>query len=274
MKKPKPLKAYKNHQFLMSPDAREIRILSEFLEPKARFKRNKIKDTIVFFGSARTLPHDIARKNIEILKKEGSTDQDQIKKCEKDLENSIYYEDAVELAMRLTTWSLKRYNKNNRLVVCSGGGPGIMEAANKGASLAGGMSIGLNISLPFEQYSNPYIEDELNFEFHYFFMRKFWFAYLAKAMVIFPGGFGTLDELMEILTLVQTEKIKKEIKILIYDRKYWANILNLEKLAEYNMISKNDLELFQFCDSIDEMEEQLISFFMKQEKIANSENII
>ncbi len=274
MKKPKPSKAYKNHEFLMSPDAREIRILSEFLEPKARFRRNKIKDTIVFFGSARIIPRHIAEKNLEILKKEDNPDQDMIKKCKKDLENSRYYEDAVELSKRITSWCLKRYNTPDRLVICSGGGPGIMEAANKGASLAGGMSIGLNISLPFEQFSNPYIDDKLNFEFHYFFMRKFWFAYLAKAMVIFPGGFGTLDELMELLTLVQTEKIKKGIKILIYDRKYWSNILNFEKLAEYNMISESDLDLFKFCDSIEELEEELITYFMKEEKLSDADDII
>ncbi len=274
MKKPKPLKAYKNHKFLMSSDAREIRILSEFVEPKARFRHNKIKDTVVFFGSARIIPRHIAEKNLKVLKEADNADPKQIKKCKKDLENSRYYEDAVELSKRITSWSLKRYNAANRLVVCSGGGPGIMEAANKGASLAGGMSIGLNISLPFEQFSNPFIDDELNFEFHYFFMRKFWFAYLAKAMVIFPGGFGTLDELMELLTLIQTEKVKKDIKILIYDRKYWSNIIDFEKLAEYNMISESDLELFQFCDSVEEMEEQLIAYFMKKEKLSDTNNII
>ncbi len=274
MNNPKPPKAYKNLKFLMSPAAREIRILSEFLEPKSRFMQKKIKDTIVFFGSARIMPKSIAQKNLEILKKSKKPDPGQLKKCKIDLKNSAYYEDAVELSKRLTEWSINRYGKNNRLLICSGGGPGIMEAANKGASLAGGSSIGLNISLPFEQTSNPYIDEELNFEFHYFFMRKFWFAYLAKAMVIFPGGFGTLDELFEILTLIQTGKIKKGIKIIIYDTKYWSEIINLKKLSEYKMISESDLDLFKFCDTVDEMEEQLISFFIEQEKLSNSNNNI
>jgi uncharacterized protein (TIGR00730 family) len=262
MSKPKPQKAYKNIDFLMSPDARELRILSEFVEPKSRFQKNKIKDTIVIFGSARILPEEIAKKNLEIILKQDNPDPKLIKKGEKELENSRYYEDTVELAKRLTTWSIKHYNTTNRLLICSGGGPGIMEAANKGAALAGGKSIGLNISLPFEQFANPYIEDDLNFEFHYFFMRKFWFAYLSRAIVIFPGGFGTLDELMEILTLIQTGKIKKPMKILIYDKKYWDQIINIDKLVENYTISESDLELFEFCETVDEMEEKLISFFL------------
>ncbi|MBS4012801.1 MAG: TIGR00730 family Rossman fold protein [Bacteroidetes bacterium] len=264
MSKVNPPKAYKNLDFLMSPDARELRILSEFVEPKSRFSRNKIKDTIVFFGSARILPEDIARKNLELLRNQKEPDVKELKKCEKELENSRYYEDAVELAKRLTKWSINKYGANNRLLICSGGGPGIMEAANKGAKLAGGKSIGLNISLPYEQFANPYIDDELNFEFHYFFMRKFWFAYLAKAMIIFPGGFGTLDELMEILTLVQTGKIKKPMKILIYDRKYWDQIINIDNLVNNYTISESDLNLFEFCESVDEMEEKIVSFFSEK----------
>lgn len=261
MSMPKPLKAYKNHDFLMSPAAREIRILSEFVEPRARFLRNKIHNTVVFFGSARTLSRDSATQNMEELKKLPSPDPKALKKAEKDLENSRYYEDAVELARRLTVWCNNQCSDQSKFYVCSGGGPGIMEAANKGASLAGGKSIGLNISLPFEQFANPWIDSDLNFEFHYFFMRKFWFAYLAKAMVIFPGGFGTLDELMEILTLIQTEKIRKPMKILIYDRKYWDQILRIEGLVENYTISEEDLELFKWCESVDEMEQELINFF-------------
>lgn len=263
-------KAYNNYEFLNSKSAREIRILAEFLEPKARFEQRKVKDTIVFFGSARILPEDVARKNLNIVKKENNSDQEQLRRCEKDLENSRYYEDALELSKRLTEWSNKRYDKGNRPIICSGGGPGIMEAASKGAYLANGDSIGLNISLPYEQFSNPYIGDDLNFEFHYFFMRKFWFAYLAKAMVIFPGGFGTLDELMEVFTLIQTEKVQKSIKIIVYDRKFWSQIISFDKLYENNMICKRDLDLFSFCDSVDEMEEELMSFFMKQEKHTNN----
>ena len=181
------------------------------------------------------------------------------------LENSRYYGEAMELARRITLWSEKRYQPSNRFVVCTGGGPGIMEAANRGAKAAGGKSIGLNISLPFEQFPNPYIDEALNFEFHYFFMRKFWLVYLAKAMVIFPGGFGTLDELMEVLTLVQTGKIKKDMKVLIYDRKFWDNIINMENLARHQVISEKDLGLFKFCETIDEMEQELIAHFIKVE---------
>lgn len=260
----KPEKAYKNLPFLNSSAAREIRILSEFLEPKSRFDKFKIKDTIVFFGSARTLPREVAENKLHTLP-QGASDEEK-RKAENDLLNSRYYEDAVELSKRMTLYTMKSFPEQNRFLICSGGGPGIMEAANKGAMLAGGRSIGLNISLPFEQEPNPYIEDALNFEFHYFFMRKFWFAYLAKAIVIFPGGFGTLDELAEILTLVQTGKIRKKMKVLIYDRLFWDQILNINKFLENGMISKEDLNLFQFCDSVDELEQELIAHIEQYSK--------
>jgi len=260
MRNTKPEKAYKNIDFLMSPAARELRILSEFVEPRSRFLRNKIYNTVVFFGSARTLPRDKALENLSAIKLLAEPDSKALQKAEKDLENSRYYEDAVELARRITIWCQNHCSDHERFYVCSGGGPGIMEAANKGAYLAGGRSIGLNISLPFEQVDNPFIDPDLNFEFHYFFMRKFWFAYLAKAMVIFPGGFGTLDELMEILTLVQTKKIVKPLKILIYDRKYWDQILRIEGLLENYTICEADLDLFTWCNSVDEMEAELIQF--------------
>lgn len=238
--------------------------MSEFLEPQARFQQQKIKDTVVFFGSARLMSREDAEKNLNEIEKDKNTHEDLIRKAELSLKNSRYYEDAVELSKRVTEWSIKNYYHNGRrYVVCTGGGPGIMEAANKGAYLAGGKSVGLNISLPFEQFANPYLEDELNFEFHYFFMRKFWFAYPAKAIVIFPGGFGTLDELAEILTLVQTGKIKKDMKILIYDDVYWNQIINFEKFAENGMISKEDLKLFTICNTVDEMEKELIAHFEK-----------
>jgi uncharacterized protein (TIGR00730 family) len=213
--------AYLNNEFLNSPDSRALRILSEFLEPLAHFRREKIRDTVVFFGSAR-------------IREEGPMSQ--------------YYQDARSLSRMLTIWADQFTNSNHRFVVCSGGGPGIMEAANRGAYDANGKTVGLNIGLPFEQFPNPYITPELSFEFHYFFMRKFWFAYLAKALVVFPGGFGTLDEMMEVLTLVQTQKLAKKMTILLYGRAYWQEIINFDALVKYGMISSEDLKLFQFAD--------------------------
>jgi uncharacterized protein (TIGR00730 family) len=214
--------AYKNENFLDSPDARPLRILSEYLEPYSHFRRERIRDTVVFFGSARI--HDA----------EGPLRK--------------YYDDARTLARLLTQWSEEVKNSSRRFVVCSGGGPGIMEAANRGAAEAGGKTIGLNIGLPFEQLPNQYISPELCFEFHYFFMRKFWFAYLAKALVVFPGGYGTLDELMEVLTLVQTRKLQKKIIILLYGSKFWNEIVNFDALVKYGTIAPEDLDLFQFAD--------------------------
>jgi uncharacterized protein (TIGR00730 family) len=255
-------KAYRNNKFLNSPAARTVRILTEYLEPFDRLNKFNIHDTIVFFGSARIIPLSQAKKNLSDIKKKLKTIKDKKSKdyteciknlsfAEKELEVARYYDDTEELAYRLTMWS-KKLKKGNKFVICSGGGPGIMEAANRGASRAKGYSLGLNISLPFEQFPNKYISPNLNFEFHYFFMRKFWFAYLAKALVIMPGGFGTLDELMEILTLVQTEKLKKKLPILMYGKKFWDKVINLEALAEYRVISHSDLNLIKFTDSIDE----------------------
>jgi hypothetical protein len=178
-------------------------------------------------------------------------------------ELSRYYADAVELTRLLTRWSI-RLTPENRFVVCSGGGPGIMEAANRGASLAGGKSIGLNISLPFEQYPNPYVSPGLDFEFHYFFMRKFWFVYPAKALVVFPGGFGTMDELMEVLTLLQTDKIKKKVAVIIYGREYWSKIIDFEAMADFGMISRADLELFQYADTPQEAFDKLRDFLTRE----------
>jgi uncharacterized protein (TIGR00730 family) len=214
--------AYLNDKFLNSPDARALRILSEFLEPLAHFRREKVRDTVVFFGSAR------------LREGEGPL--------------ARYYDDARSLAKMLTEWSQQFTNSTYRFVVCSGGGPGIMEAANRGAWEAEGKTVGLNIGLPFEQFPNPYITPELSFEFHYFFMRKFWFAYLAKALVVFPGGFGTMDEMMEILTLTQTQKLAKRMTILLYGSDYWKEIINFEALVKYGMIAREDLNLFQFAD--------------------------
>ncbi|MCB2205854.1 LOG family protein [bacterium] len=251
-----PTKAYKDLEFLTSPDARTIRLLSEYLEPLRRLRRNKVQDTIVFFGSARLKSReDALREKQEVLDaihRSSRTETpksllEQLQKAEREVETSRYYEDAVELARLLSEWSLTL--KKQRFVICSGGGPGIMEAANRGAHAAGAKSIGLNISLPFEQFSNPYIPPELNFEFHYFFMRKFWFVYPSKAIVVFPGGFGTMDELMEVLTLVQTEKLRKKVFIVLYGGDFWNKIIDFEALADMHVISRADLRLFKTCNT-------------------------
>src|SRR5512141_238500 len=231
--------AYDDSEFLESSDARPIRILAEYLEPLKRFKAQNVQDTVVFFGSARVLSRTHAQRALSKLKNGNRRRNDDykaaLKRGQKALEWSRYYEDARHLAHRLTEWSLGLDAPRQRFVVCSGGGPGIMEAANRGASEAGGKSIGLNISLPLEQAPNRYITNELLFHFHYFFMRKFWFAYLAKALVIFPGGFGTLDELFELLTLAQTQKLAKKIIIVLYGTTYWKEILNFEALVRHGM---------------------------------------
>lgn len=258
----KSQKAYYNHSFLGSPSARTLRLLAEYLEPLDRLNKNGIKDTIVFFGSARIKSSKNARKELNELRTGKNNSKKNGKKYEKEfaekladaranLKMSKYYTATENLAYMLTKWSMS-LSKGNKFVICSGGGPGIMEAANKGAKKAGGLSIGLNISLPFEQYPNPYITPELNFEFHYFFMRKFWFAYLAKAVVIMPGGFGTLDEFMEVLTLVQTIKLRKKMDLIVYDEEFWNEIVNFKALAKYNMISKEDLSLFKFANTPEE----------------------
>ncbi len=218
----RPQLAYSNEEFLRKADARPLRILSEYLEPLSHFRAQGITDTIVFFGSARVQEDGLMAR---------------------------YYEDARQLASLVTIWSEAFSNHAKRFVICSGGGPGIMEAANRGAMEAGGKTIGLNIGLPFEQFPNPWISPELNFEFHYFFMRKFWFAYLAKALVVFPGGFGTMDELFEILTLVQTQKLKKKIAIVLYGSEYWKEVINFPAFLKHGMISEADLALFHFADT-------------------------
>jgi len=214
--------AYKNERFLDSPDARILRIVSEYLEPYAQFRRERIRDTVVFFGSARTAQETTLPAR--------------------------YYQDAQTLARLVTEWSEQLPDTTRRFVVCTGGGPGIMEAANRGAQEAGGKTVGLNIGLPFEQFPNPHITPELSFQFHYFFMRKFWFAYLAKAMVFFPGGYGTMDELMEVLTLVQTRKINKKIVTVLYGSDFWKEVVHFETLVRYGTISREDLDVFQFAD--------------------------
>ncbi len=213
--------AYEDQRFLDSDDARPLRIIAEYLQPLATFHHEGIRATIVFFGSARLTPDGPLGR---------------------------YYEDARELARLVTTWSKGLSPDAQRYVVCSGGGGGIMEAANRGASEAGGRTIGLNIGLPHEQRPNPYVTPELSFEFRYFFMRKLWFAHLARAVVVFPGGFGTLDELTEFLTLQQTRKLDRRIRILLYGSSYWKEIINFDALARHGMISREDVDLFQYVD--------------------------
>jgi len=248
-------KAYKNSEFLNSPQARTIRILAEYLEPESRFEKYNIQDTVVFFGSARIRPSEETLRRRDALLKQGAP-PGELRAAEAAISMSRYYQDAVDLARMITAWSKDLYARNachgRRFIVCSGGGPGIMEAANRGASEAGGYSIGLNISLPFEQEPNPYISRELMFEFHYFFVRKFWFAYLAKALIIFPGGFGTLDELLEILTLVQTGKMTKSIPIILFGNSFWKQIINFQALVDWGVINPQDLNLFTFCDTAQE----------------------
>jgi uncharacterized protein (TIGR00730 family) len=254
--------AYEYSEFLDSNEARPIRILSEYLEPLRRFKEQKIQDTVVFFGSARVDSRERAERALQTLRARGEAGthdlyEAELRKSRKALEWARYYEDARELARMLTAWSIALPSENHRFVVTSGGGPGIMEAANRGAREAGGKTIGLNIRLPFEQGANPFITDGLQFEFHYFFMRKFWFAYLAKALVIFPGGFGTCDELFEILTLVQTDKLSKKIGVILYGREYWDQVLNLAPMAEWGAIAEKDIELLRYADTPADAFEQL-----------------
>ena len=261
--------AYLNQAFLESGDARPIRILAEYLEPLRRFKQQKIQDTVVFFGSARVDSRERAERALATLRARGERDADEqyqkeLVKSRKAVEWAKYYEEARELAGMLTAWSLTLPFENHRFVVTSGGGPGIMEAANRGAREAGGKTIGLNIRLPFEQGANPYITEGLHFEFHYFFMRKFWFAYLAKALVIFPGGFGTCDELFEILTLVQTDKLSKHIQVILYGSEYWDQVLNLSPMAEWGAIADSDIELLNRANTPQEAFEKLRSHLIEK----------
>lgn len=262
-----PQKAYKNLDFLNSPDARIIRILAEFLEPQSRFKKLNIKDTIVFFGSARIVDRKTAQKMYNEVKKldpkKVKNFPERLRKAQVALEMSKYYEDALQLSKMLTEWSLSLPSEGRRFVVCTGGGPGIMEAANRGARLGKGKTIGLNISIPTEQFVNKYVNEELSFEFHYFFMRKFWLVYLAKALVIFPGGYGTMDELMEVLTLIQTGKIAKKMAVIIYGSSYWKKVINFNAMIEHGCIDKKDTNIFTFCDTPEQAFNELKNFLTK-----------
>lgn len=242
------VKAYLNEAFLTSANARALRILSEYLEPQSRFERYQVDDTIVFLGSARTLPEEQAQQRL-LAAEAGGDDLGEAQAC---LQVSQYYEAARELAARLTSWSKQLEDPERRFVVCTGGGPGIMEAANRGASEAKGVNVGLTISIPAEEFDNRYVTRGLSLHFHYFFMRKFWFAYLAKAVVVFPGGFGTLDELFEILTLLQTRKIRKHLPVVLFGTRYWKEIINFDALIRHGMIDKGDVGLFHQTDSVED----------------------
>src|SRR2546423_1190977 len=261
--------AYLYPEFLESAEARPIRILSEYLEPLRRFKEQKIQDTVVFFGSARVNSRERAERALQSLRARGVENADEayeqeLTRSRRAVEWARYYEEARELARLLTAWTISLQSENHRFVVASGGGPGIMEAANRGAREGGGKTIGLNIRLPFEQGANPYITEGLHFEFHYFFMRKFWFAYLAKALVIFPGGFGTMDELMETLTLVQTDKLSKQIQVILYGSAYWNQVLHLDPMAECGAIAASALELLHHADTPQEAFEKLRSHLIEK----------
>jgi uncharacterized protein (TIGR00730 family) len=247
--------AYENEAFFRSPDGRILRMLAEYQEPLARFRREQIQDTVVFFGSARFQGRKIAAETLAAVGERNASPEQleqELKRAQANVDMARYYEDARKLAYMLTKWSITIPARRHRFVVTTGGGPGIMEAANLGAHEAGGKSIGLNIQLPFEQHPNQFITPSLNFQFHYFFMRKFWFAYLAKGLVIFPGGFGTMDELFEILTLAQTEKLAKKILVIIYGSEYWNKIINFQAFVDNGTVSQPDLDLFKIVDNPEE----------------------
>ena len=262
--KPRPQHApkapHEDPKFLESTPARPLRILAEYINPLAQLKREGIGDTIVMFGSARIHSREDTLAKLDRLKraKAGKSWKAKAKhkadliSAKNALEMSRYYEEARQLSHKITTWAMSLGPRPRRFVICSGGGPGIMEAANRGAYEAGGKSIGLSIELPHEQFSNPYISPELSLNFHYFFMRKLWFAQIAKALVVFPGGFGTMDELWEMMTLLQTGKLPKNNLILIYGRRYWDEVLHLKAMERWGMISPNEFKLLKFADTVDE----------------------
>ncbi len=272
---PVPKTAFRDALFMESVAARPIRILTEYTEPLARLRREGVGDTIVIFGSARIEPRDRALEKLRRLEKargkgKSAERQSALRNARSAVEMSRYYEDARELSRRLTKWSMTLGDRPRRFVICSGGGPGIMEAANRGAAEAGGKSIGLSIELPHEQWPNGYISPELSFMFHYFFMRKLWFAQLAKALIVFPGGFGTMDELWEMLTLLQTGKLQRRNQVLIYGRKYWDKILNWREMVRCGTISEEEYGLLEFADNVDEAFERIRDWLIAHHKAPDS----
>lgn len=256
--------AYRNEAFLGSSSARSLRILSEYIEPESRFRHYAVEDTIVFMGSARLR----SRSDAEAALAEAQADGGNIAAAQRDLDMSRYYEAARELAHRFTNWSKQLPDERRRFVVCTGGGPGIMEAANRGASEAKGVNVGLTISIPVEEFDNQYVTRELSFHFHYFFMRKFWFAYLAKAVLVFPGGFGTLDELFELLTLLQTRKMRKHLPVVLFGSQFWRDVVDFDALIRYGTISPGDIDLMFITDSVDEAYDYVVR---KLEEYGSSE---
>ena len=270
----RPVKAYKNAEFLNSPSARLIRVLSEMVEPEARFRKHGVRDTVAFFGSSRIISREQAQARVDEMERKaraaGGADTESerlLRKARRALVMSRYYEDAASLAEKLTRWFATLQGPGKNYKICTGGGPGIMEAANLGAKRAGGTSVGLNISLPTEQEPNPYQCQQLALEFHYFFIRKFWFVYLAKALIVFPGGFGTLDELFELLTLIQTRKTRKTMPVVLYGTEYWNQVINFQSMIEWDTISPLDVELFKACDTVDEalayLKEQITRLYLE-----------
>jgi uncharacterized protein (TIGR00730 family) len=252
---PMPDLAYQDPVFMESKPARPLRILAEYLDPLTRLRRAGVADTIVMFGSARIHPGDVAQAKLRQVQRAARGRRAHQWRIKLDAAKSIvqmsrYYEEARELSRRITSWAMTLGTQPRRFVICSGGGPGIMEAANRGAAEGGGSSIGLSIQLPHEQRPNPYISPELNFCFHYFFMRKLWFAQMAKALIVFPGGFGTMDELWEMLTLMQTGKLASKHLILIYGREYWDKVLNWRHMVHTGTMSEADYKLLQFADTV------------------------
>ncbi|HXG94236.1 MAG TPA: LOG family protein [Blastocatellia bacterium] len=254
---------YLNAEFLKSPEARIVRIISEYLEPAARLRRYRIRDTIVFFGSARSTTPELAQAKLDELQKkieQAGESTEELKaerlRAEYAVKLARYYNDAVELSRRVTEWS-KGLTGQHHFIICSGGSGGMMEAANRGASMARGKTIGFNIQLPLEQEVNPYVSRELTFNFHYFFMRKFWFVYPAKALVVFPGGFGTMDELFEVLTLIQTKMPHKTMPVILFGKEFWDEIINFDALVRWGVVSPKDLDIFYKTDSVDDAYEYL-----------------
>ena len=282
------VKAYNNYDFLNSPAARPVRILSEMIEPAERLRKHKVRNTVVFFGSARLLSPKTAHQNLLRIEKKVKGRKNlshslklAYEKAQRDVTMSRYYADAVELSRRLTLWFKEIWHRDPKdikkhFLICSGGGPGIMEAASLGAHKAKWKSIGLNISLPLEQEPNPYQSRDLAFEFHYFFIRKFWFFYLAKALIIFPGGFGTLDEMFELLTLIQTEKSKKYMPIVLYGSNYWDRLINFKEMKKWGMIHPRDLNLFRKFDDVDSafnyLKEELTKYYLQKRRLRAKSN--
>ncbi len=271
---PEPPKAYENPEFLAIPETRSIRVQCELQEPAVRFAKHDVENTIVFFGAARIRPPEIAQAELDAVRKKIEKEKALTREQKQELDHaealvktSKYYTAARELAKAVTQWSQLIEDPKKRFYICSGGGPGIMEAANRGAHDAGGKTVGMGISLPHEQKLNAYITPELAFEFHYFFIRKYWLFYTAKALVVFPGGFGTMDELFEILTLVQTKKAEKYIPVVLYGREYWEKLFNFQLLVELGLIAEEDLDLFKICDTVQEAEryivEQMMRYYVK-----------